>query len=66
MPDRDVIVCGGQEWDPYGKALGPPCGTRYKGGVEAARAAGWAIGPGGAMCAACRKPDPSLAKGLTP
>lgn len=65
MPGRKPIVCAGQDWDAYGKALGPPCGTRYKGGVEAARAAGWAIGPGGAMCPKCRRPDPTLTQGLT-
>ncbi len=66
----DPIVCGGQNVDDSGTPVGHVCGKTfrprgYASAVEQARAAGWRIAPNGdAMCPACARPDPAIAKGL--
>lgn len=73
-PPADAIVCGGRAVDDHGQHTGPPCDRvfrprwRQTPPVEQARAAGWSIathnGKQTATCPACRKPDPTILKGL--
>lgn len=63
----EVLVCTGRPVDDQFVPHGEPCGKRFRERanrrelVDAARAAGWSVGPNGdAMCPACRRPPPEV------
>ena len=61
-----ALVCAGRSVRRFdNSARGDPCGAVYAGSTEAARVAGWRVGPTGVggtrsvMCPACAKPGTS-------
>lgn len=69
------LVCAGRNVDHQAlTSVGEPCGRTFKGAgrwgptveqqLEQARAAGWSVAGPLPMCPRCRRPDPTITRGL--